>query len=670
MGTVGDPPRGNARLNAIAERAGSRARRLPVLVFAGALAIYCAGYLAWYATTALGRMPVLDEREVLAMATQIAHGTLPREAFYRAPLYPALLALPLALGLDAAWLAPVARLLNGLLHLATAWLAWRTAGMLWQSRSAQYIAAALVGFNPVLLHFAGDALDITCALMLFVGGLGALVRAARAPAVAGHWCSAGTWLAIGVLVRPQLLSVAVVLPVLALVANRQRARMVTACAAAAPLAAALLGFGTVNAYLADDFRLLPWQGAFNFWAANHARAHGRYFVQTLPVHTVDPAANTARLESTLLYRRATGDRAGDYRAQTAYWESRGRAAIADDPIGWLRRLARKAFYLWNNVEQYNNKTYAFHRARSPWLRVNPLGWWLVLGLATLGAVRGAGRRDVRWVLVAAAAYAAGTLLYYVSDRFRVPLVGAGAVLAGGSASAFVAAATHWRAWLLAIALGGGALMPLPRALREETFVQDHLALGRAYSELGEHAAAQAAAEAALRLAPRRRAAQALVCVARFNAWLHGAAPLTARQRESWTPACAAAAVTSPTAARVLGYLDWHAGRRETAVSRWARLVDARDEDSPAALAWLVLAGATRPADEPVLARARRAAHVDVLVLALSYREGGDVRERVRARWPAERLAREEAAFERLFGPQSRVSPAEAPSWSAPARPNG
>jgi hypothetical protein len=30
-------------------------------------------------------------------------------------------------------------------------------------------------------------------------------------------------------------------------------------------------------------------------------------------------------------------------------------------------MARKTYYLFNDFEPYNNKTYAFHQARSPWL---------------------------------------------------------------------------------------------------------------------------------------------------------------------------------------------------------------------------------------------------------------------------------------------------------------
>ena len=57
------------------------------------------GQLGAYSLTATGLVPAGDDREILALARQIAHHTLPHEAFYRAPGYPAVLALGLGLWL-------------------------------------------------------------------------------------------------------------------------------------------------------------------------------------------------------------------------------------------------------------------------------------------------------------------------------------------------------------------------------------------------------------------------------------------------------------------------------------------------------------------------------------------------------------------------------------------
>ena len=63
--------------------------------FASLVLAYVAGCQLWYGQTPLGLVPIADDRELLALARQIAGDSLPREAFYRAPGYPAVLALAL-----------------------------------------------------------------------------------------------------------------------------------------------------------------------------------------------------------------------------------------------------------------------------------------------------------------------------------------------------------------------------------------------------------------------------------------------------------------------------------------------------------------------------------------------------------------------------------------------
>ncbi len=594
-------------------------------------------------------MPVLDEREILQLAQQIASGHLPAEAFYRAPLYPALLALPLWAGLEPGLLPLLARALNGCLHLSTAALAFVVAGRLWGSRAAQYTTAALIGFNPVLLHFAGDALDITCAMTLLMLGIAALIPGDRGPP---HWTRVGGWCALSALARPQLLAVVVALPILVhgLTAEPQARRRALFAAWALPLCV-FLTLGLLNLKLAGEFRILPWQGAYNFWSANRPGANGRYFEQTLVIQTVDEAANTARIEGDLLYRRATGDVTGDYRPQIAYWQHRTLQTLAVDPARWVTLLLHKAFYLMNNMEQYNNKTYAFHKARSPWLRYNPLGWSMLLGLGVLGAARAWNRREIRGLVLLAGAYAGGTLLYYVSDRFRAPLVIFAALLAGGAWAAAGATQDRRPLWL-ALMVTALSLIPIGRADRTQTYVQDYLALGRAHSELHEYAAAQEAATQAIARAPDRPATQALLCITRFNAWLMSPRmELTPETLRGWTETCQQASVYSPTARRLLGYWEWRAGARDAGRQHWQALVDEDSGERVSALAWLVLSGALRPADKALLREATRFnISNELLQLALAYQGDPRARAVLTDHYITATHQPEFESLRRLFGP--------------------
>ncbi len=631
--------------------------------FAGAIVIYCLGYLAWYSTTALGRYPVLDEREVLNLARLIATGELPAEAFYRAPLFSGLLALPLWLGSDPADLPLLARALNFGLHLTSTFLVWRIAGVLWcGARAAQYTAATLIGFNPLLLHFCGDALDITCAITCMLLGLKALLEACHgAKCNFAAWTRSSAWFGLSALARPQMLALSCVLPLLAVFFAASRTRLWSAVGAAGPACLLFISFGLVNYYLADDFRVLPWQGAYNFWSANRPGAHGLYFEQTIPIYTVDESANTARLESEILYRRAAPAAPADYQAQTNYWRTRGWQAVAADPVRWVALIARKAGYLLNNVEQYNNKTYSFHKARSPWLRWNPLSWSLLLGLGVWGGAGAFRRRGIQALTICALAYAAGVLLYYVSDRFRAPLVVFTALAAGGVWYTPSKLRHRVPALLLAISVTALSLLPIPVAERTRTYVQDYLALARAHSQLGEHRAARVAAEHALALAPQRLAALSLACVSRFNWWLHEpAAQLPASMLVEWAETCRRAATYSPAAMRLLGFWEWRSGHRGAARQRWAKLAAQNSEERIQALAWLALTGELREQDIEIVKKEGTQPGGAPLMLALAYRGDREALRALTAHWPSARVARELTSLRRLFGPSALAPRARSP----------
>jgi hypothetical protein len=172
-------------------------------------------------------------------------------------------------------------------------------------------------------------------------------------------------------------------------------------------------------------------------------------------------------------------------------------------------MARKAYALANNWEQYNNKTFAFHKARSPWLSWNPICWGLLFTLAVAGFARLAveSPRSAAWAAGVAAATAASILLFFVSARFRLPLAALCAVLAGGA----LASPLFWRRWpvprleALAACLALAVFLSFSRLGGVDdpsTFVQDHVLLARAAYTVGDDRMALDEARAALQLQPR------------------------------------------------------------------------------------------------------------------------------------------------------------------------
>jgi 4-amino-4-deoxy-L-arabinose transferase-like glycosyltransferase len=502
----------------------NRTARLAVTALA---LLYGAAHLAWYGTTPLGGFPVLDGREILEMAKAIAGGTLPAEPFYRAPLYPALIALFIGMGVPEGFLPDAARLLNLIAHVSSAILVFELARRVWDEVRAGLLAGALYALYPVALHFAGDPLDISLGSTLALGAtLAAWLAAERSSWMAA--VAAGALLALAALARPNFL---VCLPALllwfALLAWRDRRQLRLLASSILGCALVLGAMGLVNKAIGDEFRLLPWQGSHAIWDANGPGVSGLYYQHTIQIPDLVPGSNPARAEAEILYCRdrpcAEGIDIDDFQA---YWRDRFVDYLKTNPGAWIDLMVSKTWYLVNNYEQYNNKTYWFHKDRAPWLRWNPLGWAVLLALG-VGALWLPLRPPARSLLVLlASAYAVGLLLYFVSARFRVPMAGWLCVLAGGWATL----AAHWRAspsgppalvfagMLTATVVGISSAVTVAETLRQGTVTEDWSLVASAALHAGKWREAEDWARKVIERTPERTVAVALVCSARVYAW--------------------------------------------------------------------------------------------------------------------------------------------------------
>ena len=566
--------------------------------------LYGGAHLGWYWGTPLGQSAVLDERENLQLAAQITAGTLPPEPFYRAMGYPLFLAALRVVGLLTDDLPQVATGAGLLLHVLNTLLVARLAQQWFDSARAGLVAGLLHGLNPVLIHEATQILDGTLANTFFLTGLcflPAAVAAAppRRPVV---WLSLA-WTAAA-LVRPNFMLAWLVLPGLWLIAGGQwrqwRAQLGSLLAALA--AGGLLWFaqGVWQWRTSGGFRLLPWQGAYNLWAANQPGASGRYYSQFMLLAAPADGAqeNPARIESILLYRHATGDR-GPLRVDAVndYWRQRLRADTLAHPTAWLRLQLRKAYYLTNNFEQYNNKTYSFHQARSPWLRLNPLGWGVVLLGGTLGllVLRHRHRVLLGAVLLTGAAVAAGILLFYASGRFRLPLTVMFCVLAGGAAlpGAWWPENRHDRAAtaLLLLTLGVVTFSGWFNAHDRSTYVQDHMLLARAAEHTGADRITWDEARAALAMRPGHPDALRLGLTSFSNLLMEGVQPTRAEAEWCGFARLLYTQTADPAAhpqANVMALALWRA-HDPAGLALWRARLAAQDD--PETLAALCLAGA-------------------------------------------------------------------------------
>ncbi|PKL49508.1 MAG: hypothetical protein CVV42_05855 [Candidatus Riflebacteria bacterium HGW-Riflebacteria-2] len=376
-------------------------------------------YLNWYGTTPLGLTPVLDGAENIALAEKIFTGTLPAEPFYRAMLYPLFLAIFRFAGTEPDMMMAAAGTAGMVFHLLTTLLIAHIAFILWKTETASLLAGALYGFYPLAVYFAAEPLDITAAIFCLSLGMYFYLRKFNEASLLSGLIS-GLAIGIGGLFRANVLALAGLF-VVDLFIGDQRRRAVMALSAVILMTVAS---GLVGWWHSGEFRLMPWQGSFVLYAANSASANGKYFNQTIFLPDRDLSHNPARMESEILYARATGA-SGSYSIDdfNSFWRDKTLRHISENPGQWLGLQFRKFYYLLNNFEQYNNKTYAFHRDMSPALRYNPLCWGVLLIVAVLALINASAfSSELKRVLLALLLLASGTIVFLVSARFRFLLV--------------------------------------------------------------------------------------------------------------------------------------------------------------------------------------------------------------------------------------------------------
>lgn len=556
------------------------------LIVIGAALLYGAAHLAWYGTTPLGGFPVLDGREILELAKAIAAGTLPAEPFYRAPLYPAVVALFIKLGVPEFFLPDAARLLNLLAHVASATLVFELSRRVFADLRAGVLGGVLYALYPVALHFAGDPLDITLATTLALAATLAAWIARERASMPGAALAAAL-LALAALARPNfLLCLPALLLWFGLVAWRDRQALRLMVAAAIGAALVLGSMGVVNQIVGKQFRLLPWQGSHAIWDANGPGVTGLFYQHTISIPDLVPGTNPARAEAEILYCRdrpcADGIDIDDFQA---YWRGRWVEYVVAHPGEWLQLMASKSWYLVNDYEQYNNKTYWFHKDRAPWLRWNPLGWAVILAMAAGAAWLPMRPRARQLFLLLAGAYACGLLLYFVSARFRVPMAGWLCVLAGGWATLI----THWRqspsgpptavfaGMITAVVVAATAAVPVAESLRQGTVTEDWALVASASLAAGKWQEAELWAQKVIERNPERTVAIALVCSARLYAWEQS--PTDARPPREWLEQslayCTAGSSGSDRATYNAAFFQAGLCRHEDAVQTWLRLRESK-----------------------------------------------------------------------------------------------
>ncbi len=520
------------------------------------------------------RALAIDARFYHDMGARFAQGDLlfgPGPLWF-APLYPLLVGVAYRVLGESP--APVLGL-QFALGVATAWLGWRMGARF--SRGAGLAAGLLLALTPVPLVYESQLLYTAVAVALTASYLAAQLRA-RSRGTSGPAFAAGAMLGLLSLASASALLFA---PFGAWrLGGARRARRVLAFAAgvALPLLPVLVRNGVVG----GEWTPITANGGM-LLATGFAPGSlgGRALLRT--PWDFGPDGAYVREAEAATGREMTLGEASRWHRDAAI------ARIRDDPA-WAAGLVARKIGLLANAREIDDNLGASSVAEGAWMvRLAPAPWaWFLLAAAagTVFAVRrrDAAAGDARTVALFAAVYAASLLPFFVTARYRLPLLVPFAVLAG---FALPAAREAWRGGRgRALAVPGLAVLACAPLVFRDPGVREDPALrlnASGAALLGEGRAAEA-----LELLDRALAADPALPGAHANRAL---ALLDLGRSDEALAAATEAARRDPELAsawQTRGAILARAGRMQEAAESFRRAAELRPGDP---LAWSSLARA-------------------------------------------------------------------------------
>jgi tetratricopeptide (TPR) repeat protein len=451
-----------------------------------------------------------------------------RDAFFRAPLYPYFLALLYKL-VGANLL--IVRIIQSAIGSLTCGLTYLLARRLLQPqasglkpqasnsgsglRSSLFtlrFSAIVAGFTmavyPLALWFDGELLLEGLLTFLLLLGVILLLRSRE---LDRQWWLPGLAFGLAAVTRPNVLAFVALVPVWLLLERGQTrptgptrrtalARLAQVWAAAALV---ILPVTIRNYVVSRTFVPIAWQAGTNFYIGNSPESDG--------VTAIVPGTRASWWggydDVKLLAEKAAGRPLKGLEIDR-YWLGRGFEFWRSHPGKALGLLCRKA-YLWfagyevgNDRDLYAVKRYSFinYLLFNSTLLKFPFGILLPFALAGAWFARKSWRRLLPAYLLIAA-YSLSFVAFFVTSRYRMPLVPIAAVLAGMGLTGLMGPVTRReRVTALAIALAAFLLLNanLAGAGRQASAGQNHFAAAVGLHAQGEDAEALAEVRQALK----------------------------------------------------------------------------------------------------------------------------------------------------------------------------
>ena len=475
--------------------------------------------------------PIVDAQTFVEQARSIAAGNWwgGPEPFWQPPAYPYLLALIYWIAADHFYTAVrlVQALLSGascllVYHLAAAGVA-AVRDRAHAAPACSWIPAVAAGlyaaYGP-LIYFDGELLAPALEVFLFLLLQWLALQAVRGGGGRRH-AFTGLVAGLGALTRPNILLFAAPLfawlGLRAAVRHRgwRRALASVWLPLAVPFAAVVLSVTWRNWAVGDDLVFISSNGGANLYVGNNAA-----YDSTVAIR---PGMHWDEL---LLEPTRRGHHLASERS--AYFAAKVWDFVAHEPAQYLALLARKTYHFWSGPELKRNQNVYYGRAHSrllsgllwDWGISFPFGLLAPLGLLGLAVTWRHRAPELAIPRAFVICYSASVVLFFVSARYRLPVVPVLLIQAAWFAC-HLGERVRSRHWRSAALLGGGAVLltvalNLRRAQVPESDPQLYHDLGEVWLRQEKYDDSAGASARALKLDPRYASARHNLAVALFH----------------------------------------------------------------------------------------------------------------------------------------------------------
>ena len=451
-------------------------------------------------------------------AKRVAKGDLGDLPFFRAPLYPWLLGATYAVFGDSPF---PPRILQALLSTLTVWFIWRIGRRLF-GPTAGWISGIAYALWGLSIYKTGELLIETLFIFLNTVALWLIVKYYR-HGKWWQWGLIGLVLGFSAIARPSIL---IFVPVLILTLwlrsgsaiNRRlrhirwqtpsSASSVTRGRVTANVVALCVGLiipitpiTLMNWIGGGQFALIATQDGINFYIGNNPKATG--------AHSILPEfGETWELsDAWSLAKQETGQSLNSVQLSHFFYD-RAFKWMRHHPLDWLKLMARKTHLFIQYFEISNNRNIYFFADRSHILRyLIWFGFGIIAPIGILGMIvtyrHSPETRILTWFVIS---YSAGVILFFITARFRMPVVPAMIVL-GSTVPTQISRwfkENRYRS-LAMISVGAVVLFSLcwwnPYGYSRKPDAQVYFSLGNAYLKLKRYAEAREEYRTALTLDP-------------------------------------------------------------------------------------------------------------------------------------------------------------------------